>query len=214
MQTDIQILVRLHSSLVIVRQCSWVQCQPFPFRWEFSSGCMFLPVSRRMDHSSIKVPRSRVWWRHAQSRFPRNLFVFVRGPCTTLSDTKDGLVRSSCQESRRPAPSFEFALQSIKSMKGTNQRRDEQPGGTLDLTYIGEVTTACGTRLWESDIMWPFSGTTDPLIRMEAVWIPTCCLMWIIKSFQHELLPFDVIFFSSSSLMRVLYIATCNNPLL
>lgn len=126
---------------------------------------------------------------------PRNLFVFVRGSCTTLSDTKDGLVRSSCQESRRPAPSFEFALQSIKSMKGTNQRRDEQPGGTLDLTYIGEVTTAWGTRLWESDIMWPFSGTTDPLIRMEAVWIPTCCLMWIIKSFQHELLSFDVIFF-------------------
>lgn len=54
-------------------------------------------------------------------------------------------------------------------MKGTNQRRDEQPGGTLDLTYIGEVRIACGTWLWESDIMWPFSGTTDPLIRTEAV---------------------------------------------
>lgn len=54
-----------------------------------------------------------------------------------LSDTKDGLVRSSCQESCRSMPSFEFALQSIKSMKGTNQRRDEQHGGTLDFTYIG-----------------------------------------------------------------------------
>lgn len=53
-----------------------------------------------------------------------------------LSDTKDGLVRSSCHESLRTVPSFEFALQSIKSMKGTNQRRDMQHGGTLDFTYI------------------------------------------------------------------------------
>lgn len=60
MQTDIKILVRLHSSLVIARQRSWVRRQPFPFRREFSSGRMFLSVSRRMDHSSIKVPRSRV----------------------------------------------------------------------------------------------------------------------------------------------------------
>ncbi len=53
-----------------------------------------------------------------------------------LSDTKDGLVRSSCQESRQTVPSFEFALQSIKSMKGTNQRRDKQHGRTLDFTYV------------------------------------------------------------------------------
>lgn len=53
-----------------------------------------------------------------------------------LSDTKDGLVSSSCQEPRRTVPSFEFALQSIKSMKGTNQRRDKQHGSTLDFTYI------------------------------------------------------------------------------
>lgn len=53
-----------------------------------------------------------------------------------LSDTKDGLVRSSCQESHQTVPSFEFALQSIKSMKGTNQRGDKQHSNTLDFTYI------------------------------------------------------------------------------
>lgn len=42
--------------------------------------------------------------------------------------------------------------------------------------------------------MWPFSGAIDPLIRTEAVWIQTSCLMWIIKGFQHVRLPFDVFF--------------------
>lgn len=44
---------------------------------QFSSDGVFLPVSRRMDHSSIKVPRSHVWRRHGYSR-PPDLFVFVR----------------------------------------------------------------------------------------------------------------------------------------
>lgn len=41
MQTDIKILVRLHSSLVIVRQCSWVQRQPFRFAGSFHLAARF-----------------------------------------------------------------------------------------------------------------------------------------------------------------------------
>lgn len=72
-----------------------------------------------------------------------------------LSDTKDGLVRSSCQESRRSMPSFEFALQSITSMEELIR---EWTSGTRGFTYMGEY-----------DTMWPFSGAIDPLIRTEAV---------------------------------------------
>lgn len=60
------------------------------------------------------------------------------------SDTREGAVRWSCQESRCSSPSFEFALQSIKSMKGTNQIRDKQHGGTLDFTYIEEFDCGWG----------------------------------------------------------------------
>lgn len=63
-----------------------------------------------------------------------------------LSDTKDRSVRSSCRESRRSVPSFEFALQSIKSLKGTNQGGDEQHGGTLDFTYMGGYDGLWGKR--------------------------------------------------------------------
>lgn len=69
-----------------------------------------------------------------------------------LSDTKEGLVRLSCQESHQTVPSFEFALQSIKSMKGTNQRRDKWHSRTLDFTYMegydgdGLRDTAVGER--------------------------------------------------------------------
>lgn len=97
-----------------------------------------------------------------------------------------GLVRSSCQEPHQTVPSFEFALQSIKSMKGTNQRRDERVSPT------SRVTMAFGIPLWVNGIMWPFRGVTDSLIRTEGVWIPTSCLMWIIKCFQHVCLPFHV----------------------
>lgn len=55
-----------------------------------------------------------------------------------LGYKRDRLVRWSCRDSRCSSTSFEFALQSIKSMKGANQIRDKQHGGrgALRFTYI------------------------------------------------------------------------------
>lgn len=137
MQTDIKILVRLHHSLVLGFFCfvffrSVGNVSTFRFHWEFSSvPCVSVRGSRFSSSPKVVRLMASCWGRGGgrKNRFhstPRYLFVFV----TTLSDTKAGLVRSSCRESRRPgpsqlAPSFEFALHLIKSMKGTNQRRDE-----------------------------------------------------------------------------------------
>lgn len=68
------------------------------------------------------------------------------------------------------------------------------------ISHTSRVTIAYGITLRENGIMWPFSSAIDSLIRTEAVWIQTSCLMWIIKGFQHALLPFDVFF---SPLKRV-----------
>lgn len=55
-----------------------------------------------------------------------------------LGYKRDRLVRWSCRDSRCSSTSFEFALQSIKSMKGANQIRDKQHGGrsALVFTYV------------------------------------------------------------------------------
>lgn len=76
-----------------------------------------------------------------------------------LSDTKEGLVRLSCQESHQTVPSFGFTLQSIKSMKGTNQRGDKRRSRTLDFTFVegydgdGSRDSAVGERLYVA-IRW------------------------------------------------------------
>lgn len=37
------------------------------------------------------------------------------------------------------------------------------------ISHTSRVTMAYGTALWENDIMRPFRGVIDPLIRTEAV---------------------------------------------
>lgn len=111
-----------------------------------------------------------------------NLFVFVRGWCnvTPSDSSKDGLVRSTCQKSA-PRLDLNFALQSIESMRGTNQLRGQaawwharfhicpelwcrQRGGGEKGGGGGAVKT-----LWENGVMWSFRSVIDLLIRTEAV---------------------------------------------
>ena len=36
------------------------------------------------------------------------------------------------------------------------------------ISHTSRAAMAYGITLWENDIMWPFSGAIDPLIRTEA----------------------------------------------
>lgn len=71
----------------------WAQPQPFSSLSVFIALCAFFSMRRQMDHSSIKVPRSHVSRRCAES-LVLDLFVLVRGSCIMLSGTEDELVRS------------------------------------------------------------------------------------------------------------------------
>lgn len=159
MQTDIKILVRLHHSLVL-RGFFVGNASTFRFHWEFSSvPCVSVRGSQ--FSSSPKVVRLTASCggsgRKKKNRFPstpRYLFVFV----TTLSDTKAGLVRSSCRQSRRPGR-LSLHLHLNLPFIRLNQWKELIRDGTSRLTYIGEVRMACGTRLWESNMTWPLSET-------------------------------------------------------
>lgn len=103
---------------------------------------LFQPFSSARFHQTVCFFQWADTWTTVQLKSQGHMFDSVTGkavPWTYLSllesklpsDTRDGLVRWFCRDSRCLSPLFEFALQSIKSMKGTNQIRDKQHGGAL-----------------------------------------------------------------------------------